>query len=246
MTEIRVENLTITIGKQKIVDKFNLTFKPGEIWGILGANGVGKTTLLHTLTGLRAPDNGKVLLNEINLKNVNAKKRAQKIGLLAQDTEFSFPSTVFETAMIGRYPYAKKWFGELREDIELINQALATMCLTDFIHRSVGTLSGGEKRRLALATLLTQDPDIYLLDEPTNHLDLSQKIRTLSLLQQLARERHKTIIMVLHDIHLLRAFCERVIVMDFDGRCDYGDVARMLSAEHLSQIFPVETLQFLS
>jgi iron complex transport system ATP-binding protein len=242
---LRAQDLTINIGKQKVVDQFNLTFKPGEVWGILGANGVGKTTLLHTLAGLRAPDNGKVLLNEINLKKINAKKRAQKIGLLAQDTEFSFPSTVFETVMIGRYPYSKNWFGELREDVELTNQALALTHLTDFIHRPVITLSGGEKRRLALATLLTQDPDIYLLDEPTNHLDLSQKIRTLSLLQRLAREQGKTIIMVLHDIHLLRAFCDKVIVMDFNGRCDYGDCARMLSTGQLSQIFPAETLQFL-
>jgi len=242
---LRARNLTITIGKQKVVDQFNLAFKPGEVWGILGANGVGKTTLLHTLAGLRAPDNGKVLLDEVNLKKINIKKRAQKIGLLAQDTEFSFPSTVFETAMIGRYPYSKNWFGELCEDIELTNRALALTHLTDFIHRSVITLSGGEKRRLALATLLTQEPDIYLLDEPTNHLDLPQKIRTLSLLRKKAHEQHKTVIMVLHDIHLLRAFCDKVIVMDFDGQCDYGDCAEMLSTEHLSQIFPTEILNFL-
>jgi iron complex transport system ATP-binding protein len=242
---LRAQDLTITIGKQKVVDQFNLAFKPGEVWGILGANGVGKTNLLKTLVGLRAPNNGEVLLNEINLKNFNAKKRAQKIGLLAQDTEFSFPSTVFETAMIGRYPYAKKWFGELREDIALTNQALTTMQLNDFTHRAVATLSGGEKRRLALATLLTQNPDIYLLDEPTNHLDLSQKIRTLSLLRELAEQQGKIIIMVLHDIHLLRAFCDKVIVMDFDGRCSYGDCPKMLSTEHLSQIFPAEILNFL-
>lgn len=243
---LRLRDLTINIGKQKIVDQFNLAFQPGEVWGILGCNGVGKTTLLHTLMGLRVPDCGSVLLNEMDLKKINGKKRAQKIGLLAQDTEFSFPSTVFETAMIGRYPYAKKWLGELREDIELTNQALTTMQLNNFTHRAVATLSGGEKQRLALAALLTQDPDIYLLDEPTNHLDLPQKIRILSLFRGLAEQHGKTIIMVLHNIHLLRSFCDKVIVMDFDGRCDYGDVARMLSAEHLAQIFPVETLQFLS
>lgn len=237
-------DLTINIGKQKIIKQFNLTFVPGEVWGILGVNGVGKTTFLHTLAGLRVPDSGKVLLNEIDLKKIKPKKRAQKIGLLAQDTDFSFPSTVFETVMIGRYPYAKKWFGEAHEDIELTRQALATMQLNDFSHRAVATLSGGEKRRLVLAGILAQNPDIYLLDEPTNHLDLPQKIRTLSLLRELAEQQGKTIIMVLHDIHLLRAFCDKVIVMGFDGWCDHGEAASVLSAKSLNQIFPAEILGF--
>jgi iron complex transport system ATP-binding protein len=242
---LRVKDLTINIGKQKIIEQLNLEFKPGEVWGILGPNGVGKTTFLHTLSGLRAADNGEVLLNEIDVKKFNPKQRAQKIGLLAQDTEFSFPATVFETALIGRYPYSKKWFGEMRDDFELTNKALTAVQLNNFADRLVTTLSGGERRRLALATVLTQDPDIYLLDEPTNHLDLQQKIRALSLLKQLTLSQHKTIIMVLHDIHLLRNFCDKVIVMQFDGKCNYGDCTQMLSFEQLGQVFPVEVLRLL-
>jgi len=245
MTSISTQNLTITVADQQIVEKLNIDFLPGEIWGVLGPNGAGKTTLLHTLAGLRETDDGKILLDKMDIRNFSAKKRAQKIGLLAQDTDFSFPSTVFESALIGRYPHSKNWFGELNSDIELTNQALVTMQMEKFLHRSANTLSGGEKRRLAFAAVLTQDPDIFLLDEPTNHLDLAQKIRTLTLLKQLAKEKRKVVIMVLHDITLLRNFCDNVIVMGLSGQCNYGDCSQMLSAENLNQIFPTEILEFL-
>jgi iron complex transport system ATP-binding protein len=115
--------------------------------------------------------------------------------------------------------------------------------LTALQNRFVTTLSGGEKRRLALAMLLAQDPDIYLLDEPTNHLDIQQKVRVLSLLHQLAKQQHKIIIMVLHDINLMRAFCDKIIL--FGAKANYfaGECADILCSAKLQSIFSVETLQ---
>jgi iron complex transport system ATP-binding protein len=177
------------------------------------------------------------------LHAIKSKQRARKIGLLAQDTEFAFPGTVFETALLGRYPYASNWLRDSTADIGCVNQALAAVQLTALQNRFVTTLSGGEKRRLALAMLLAQDPDIYLLDEPTNHLDIQQKVRVLSLLHQLAKQQHKIIIMVLHDINLMRAFCDKIIL--FGAKANYfaGECADILCSAKLQSIFSVETLQ---
>lgn len=235
---IYTRDLTVSIGKQKIVENFTLEFLPGEIWGILGANGVGKTTLLHTLAGLHAPDNGAVWLGENKLQQLGAKQRARKIGLLAQQAEFSFPGTVFETAMLGRYPHSNSWFGNTDTDVAMTQQALVTMQLDRLAQREVETLSGGERQRLMIAALLAQDPEVYLLDEPTNHLDLPQKSQLLSLLAKLAHQQHKTVIMVLHDIHSLRTYCDKALLMDFNGYNSYGSSAQLLIPEQLQRIFP--------
>jgi iron complex transport system ATP-binding protein len=246
MTTLATKNLTVSIADNVLLREFNITFLPGEIWGILGPNGAGKTTFLHTLAGLHEPTTGKVSLNDTDIQKIKPKMRAQKIGLLLQDTEFLFPSTVLETAMMGRYPYSKHWFYTPNDDIKITKQSLAHTQLTSFEQRSITTLSGGEKRRLALATLLTQDPDIYLLDEPTNHLDIQQKVKALSLLRDLAKQKNKTVIMILHDLHLIRMFCDNLILMGTNGKNIFGPCADLLDDKILGQFFPEEVLEIYS
>ena len=99
----------------------------------------------------------------------------------------------------------------MKKDIEFAKQILAEVGLSQFEHRTVTNLSGGEKRKLMLAILLIQNPDIYLLDEPTNHLDMQQRVQMLARLTKLARQQHKIVIMILHDVHLISHFCDHII-----------------------------------
>lgn len=229
MTRLSTENLSVGIQEKCFVHRLSMTFNPGEIWGIFGPNGAGKTTLLHTLAGLLKPQSGAIMIDSTPIQNIKPKERAKKIGVLFQDIDFPFPSTVLESAMIGRFPYQSQSFYHLTEDQEIALEALASMNLTHFLHRNVQTLSGGEKRRLAIATLLTQDPQILMLDEPTNHLDIEHQVQLLKQLKTFAKHKNKTIIMILHNLSHLAHYCDKTLVFNYLDQLFCGDTSHMIA-----------------
>jgi len=164
---LQVTDLRLGIPDRAPGKPVSLTIEAGQCWGLLGPNGVGKTTLLHTLAGLRAPFSGSIDLAGRSLTQTRRRIVAQQIGLVLQHHQDGFPATVLETALIGRHPYLRPWQWESADDRARAQQALERMELAEMAQREVQTLSGGERQRLALATLLTQDPPLWLLDEPT-------------------------------------------------------------------------------
>lgn len=242
---LTIESLTLNIGKTAVCKELSIQFNPGEIWAILGVNGVGKSTLLHHLIDLEsASKHIKIDQNSLHHYKFHRKELAMKTGLLLQEYEYHFPCTVLEATLIGRHPYHSQWQWESKEDIEVATKALISTDLLDFKDRMVDTLSGGEKRRLNIATLLTQDPDYYLLDEPTNHLDLHAQIKILDLLQDHIQTNNKTGIIVIHDANLAYRYCSHVLMLFGQGKWASGTKKSMITADNLEQLYgqPIETL----
>ena len=169
--------------------------RAGECWVVVGPNGAGKSTLLQTLAGLRPPATGTVKLDGAPIASYAPRMRAQRLGFLPQDTFDAFPATALEIALGGRHPHVPRWHPESAADMRLARAALAAVGMGDAAMRDVQTLSGGERRRVALAMLLAQDPAVMLLDEPTNHLDVAHEVRSLELLAKLASERGRAVVM---------------------------------------------------
>ncbi len=163
--------LTIAAGGRMLVADLSLSLQPGEFLAVLGRNGCGKSLTLHALAGLNAPRRGRVLLNGADLHRLPRRQVARQLGLLPQDREESLSMTALESVMIGRHPHLSFWQREGAADEAIAQTALSQLGLRDFAMRLVPTLSGGEQRRVAMAALLAQAPQIYLLDEPSNHLD---------------------------------------------------------------------------
>jgi iron complex transport system ATP-binding protein len=141
-----------------------------------------------------------------------------------------------ESVLIGRHPHLSFWQWETANDARIARDALAAVDLADFATRRTDTLSGGERRRVAIAALLAQQPGIFLLDEPTNHLDPHHQLAVLSLFRQLA-DKGSTVIATLHDPTLAARFANRALLLFGDGRWTAGPTDATLSAETLSALY---------
>ncbi len=233
---LETRNLDVTIAGKAVCRGLDLAIEAGQCWAVLGRNGVGKTTLLHTLAGLREPECGDIRLQDKPLARLSRRSIARTLGVVFQDNEDPFPATVMETALIGRHPHLGNWRWERNDDKMRAMQALKNLRLESLANRPVSTLSGGERRRLAIATLLTQDPPLGLLDEPTNHLDLNFQVSVLELLKKLCT-RGQAMLMILHDINLALRFCDHLLLLLGNGRYLLGKTSSLGSSANLSLVY---------
>ncbi|MDY6978535.1 MAG: ABC transporter ATP-binding protein [Pseudomonadota bacterium] len=235
--KLQLDQLQLRRGRRILSQPFDLNIGDGQCWGILGSNGSGKTTLLHTLAGLHHDYLGQIRLDDQDIHRIARKQFARQVGLLLQTNEEAFPGTALETVLTGRHPHLKAWQWESGQDLALAREALQQVDLSGFEQRNLLTLSGGERRRLYIATLLAQQPQLYLLDEPANHLDLRHQHQLLGLLQQLCITQNKTVIMVLHDPNLAARYCDHVLLLHEDGNVEGGPAEELMTAERLSRLY---------
>jgi iron complex transport system ATP-binding protein len=229
--------INVQVGAITVANGLDLDIQAGQCWCLLGRNGIGKTTLLHTLAGLRAPAAGTVKLNGTPFNQLKRRDIARQLGILFQDNEDNFPATVFETVLQGRHPHLHSWQWETARDIEIASSALTRLGLGNFEKRNVQTLSGGERQRVAIATLLTQQTRMLFLDEPTNHLDLRHRLDILEILLTECRERQKAVFMVLHDINLAARFADHILLLLGDGETTAGSTQEILQTELLERLY---------
>lgn len=235
MSGLSIHSLQIKISDSILINDLSLTCEPTEIWGILGANGIGKTTLLKTIAKLHPFTKGNIIIQGQPLNTLTQKQMAAKVGVLFQETATLFPYTVFETIKMANRS----------NKIDYVNTLLQQFELTHLKNRLINTLSGGEKRRLEMAECLAQNPAIYLLDEPALHLDLKYKMETLNIFEREAKQRQKIILMVLHEIDLARHYCDKVLMLFGEGNTLVGDAKKLLTEENLVKLFklPSRSLQ---
>lgn len=229
-------SLTVDVAGRTLVRELSLDIARGSITCVLGCNGAGKTLTLHTLAGVREPASGSIRIGGRLLSSWPRKDLARTLGLLTQTTDDPFPSTVLETVLIGRHPHIGFWQWESERDADIARAALAAVEMRDLEARDVATLSGGERRRVAIATLLAQAPDVMLLDEPINHLDPHHQIALLRLLRANAAEG-RTIVMSLHDAGLAARFADYALLLFGSGQWQYGRVADVLTEESISRLY---------
>jgi iron complex transport system ATP-binding protein len=239
------EELSVSIGNICVVNELNLEIRAGQVWGLLGPNGIGKTTLIRCLAGLRNPDSGTVFLQDQELDSLPRRIVARHLGMLQQHTVYVFDASVLQTALTGRHPHLSHWQREGPGDLNKALQALESVDLDQLASRSVTGLSGGEARRLAFAALLVQDPEIMLLDEPTNHLDLRHQVQIMSMIREQVLNSGKAALAALHDVNLAARYCSHLLLLFGDGQWMAGESDDLLSADTLEKLFscPVERLE---
>jgi iron complex transport system ATP-binding protein len=234
-TMLTLDHLHVTVGGKRVCRDVNLRIETGQRWAILGVNGVGKTTLLHTLAGLREAQSGQVSAGDTAIQQMPARVRAQRVGLMSQDDDFAVETSVLDAVLLGRLPHLVWWRGEREEDVAIARAALRRVGLAQtFETRLCSTLSGGERRRVALATLLAQDVPLLILDEPTTHLDLHQQIALLDLLTGLSQH---TMLMSLHDVNLAARYCTHALLLFGEGEYSAGPLDALFDADSLTRLY---------
>ena len=226
----------MSVAGRCLVRDLSFNLGAGDVVCLLGPNGVGKSLTLHTLAGLRPPGRGSISLGGEDLAGLHRRRIAQRLGLLLQDDAETFPATVLSTALMGRHPHRTGTAADSPEDLSRALAGLRAMGLADFSARLVSTLSGGERRRLALARLLTQDPAILLLDEPVNHLDPRFQISVLEQVGALARA-NRAVLMTLHDPCLALRFASHALLLFTDGTWLLDTARAALTAANLERLF---------
>lgn len=233
---LEVRKLTVAIGGKIICRELDLIVNPGECWGVLGQNGVGKTTLLRTLAGLHMPQAGMVSWNGVALADHSRRNIAQHLGVLLQNEGGEFWGSVQEYVLLGRFPHRASWFGYNAQDEALAQQALAQMELEDLAQRPYNTLSGGERQRAAIAQALAQQAQFYLLDEPLQHVDLRHQAQSMQVFSRL-KEQGCAFMMVLHDTLWAQRCCDHLLLQFADGHVLHGTVQEMLTRAHLEALY---------
>ena len=236
---LEARGLTVSAGGRSLVTDLDLELWPGEALAVLGPNGVGKTLTLQTLAGLRAPAAGEVRVAGRPIAAWPRRMLAQQLGLLPQGTEDPFPATVMEEALIGRHPHLGFWQWESPQDQDIARRALVEVDLGGLEDRPLDTLSGGERRRLAVATLLVQDPGVWLVDEPTNHLDPQHRLGVMRLLAARAAQA-RAVVVTLHDVNLAAGWCARCLLLFGDGTWQLGPAAEVLSEAAVSRLYHMD------
>lgn len=232
-----LRGLQVVIDSTMVCASLDLTVRAGECWAVLGMNGVGKTTLLHTMAGLRGAQSGEIRLLGTRLTELPRREIAKRLALMPQLFEDAFPATVFEEALAGRNPHLPPWGWESTEDELITRAALVEVGLAALASRLTTTLSGGERRRVQLACLLAQDAPLMLLDEPVNHLDLHRQVMLLKLVREKVSGKQRAAVMSLHDVNLAARYCDHVLLMFGTGDCASGTVAEMLTEDLLSRVY---------
>lgn len=202
-------------GSAKIVAKdIDATISSGELTCLLGANGVGKSTLLRTLSAFQPPIGGEIEIMGKKLTEYTDKQLATVIGVVLTEKCSLRNMTVEELVGMGRSPYTGFWGNLGKEDKKIVGNAIAMVRIEDLKYRMVHTLSDGERQKVMIAKALAQETPVIFLDEPTAFLDFPSKVEIMQLLHHLSRSTNKTIFLSTHDLELALQIADKIWLMD--------------------------------
>jgi iron complex transport system ATP-binding protein len=237
--DLNVTGLNVQVGQRLLIGALGLSVQPGQLWCVLGRNGAGKSTLLRTLAGLRRPAPGAVLLNGQDLLKWSIQELARMRAFLPQQQTDTFSSSVIDTVLSARYPFHTSLSARLglesAADRRGARTALQQFKLEHLAERDVLSLSGGERRLVALATIFAQDTELLLLDEPAAHLDVDVAQRVFGVLRDAAGQG-QAVLATVHDPNLAARFATHVLQLQPGGSWLTGPVLS-LTAASLSETF---------
>ena len=241
MTNLEMQNVTLAYGQRSVVRELSFQVYPGELLGLVGPNGCGKTSIIKALSRVLTPESGRILLDGKELNGIARNELAKIIGVVPQNPSLPDTFTVFEVVILGRNPHLGLFNGETARDMAVVWQAMERTGITHLAKRRIGELSGGEKQRVTIARVLAQEPRVILLDEPTANLDISQQMDILDLITGMCREKNTAGLIAIHDLNIAAQYCTRIIMLKNGQIHGEGIPSEVITAENVREVFGADT-----
>ncbi len=236
---LKVSGVHFAYKDKEVLRDISFEVKPGELLGLLGPNGVGKTTLLKCINKIHAPKSGDIFVNGYRIDTLSERMIAHHLSYVPQSAHSNFPITVLDTVMMGRYPFLN--FKVTQKDKTIVFNLLERMGLTDMAFRQINRLSGGERQRVFIARAIAQEPKVILLDEPTSNLDMSHQLETLKLLRKTIQENKIAAVMTIHDLNLASMFCDKGLMLKDKKVYAYGTCQDVINEVNIKAVYGVNT-----
>lgn len=236
---IRIENLSFSYEKTKVLEKVSMDFCDAGVYGILGPNGAGKSTLLKLIGGILKIPKNHIFIDDIDLTTISRKEMATKIAYVPQQFSPTYAFSVEALLEMGRHPYHGQFDILSKEEHEMVDYAIEVTGLGHLRRSFITELSGGELQRVMIARALVQDTPIIVLDEPISHLDIHYQKEIIGLLNKIATERNKLIITVLHDMNVGLNHCDYIHLL-FNHKVLSGKPSEVLTIDIVSDVYKTE------
>lgn len=246
MDSIRIDNLTFAYDSRVIFNDLSVSFPQGGFCSVLGPNGSGKTTLLKCIVGLLKPDSGMITLDGKPLADYKMMDLARTIAYVPQYQDIVFDISVFDYVLLGRNPYQTPWEMQRPEDKEVVEEALNKCNVWGYRDRLLQALSGGERQRVMVARAMAQQTGIMLLDEPLSNIDVTHKFGIMDILQELNEEQGVSILIILHDLPIAKAYSKEILLLKEGEKLQFGDKNAVLTEGNIRNCFDLSDVYLIS
>jgi iron complex transport system ATP-binding protein len=238
-SSLELRDVRAAYGSNEVLHGIDVSASAGEVVGLVGPNGCGKTTLVRVASRTLRPTSGDVRVGARDPYAMSGREAARVVAVVPQDVLPAFDISVLEFVMMGRSPFLSRWGSGSERDWEAVREAMEAVAVQHLADRSMVELSGGERRRVVLAQALAQEAPVLLLDEPTTHLDIRHVIELHQLMRQLAATRGTAVLAVLHDLTLAAAACDRLVAMSEGSIVAEGRPDEVVTVELLRDVYRV-------
>jgi iron complex transport system ATP-binding protein len=234
--KLKVDNIWFSYNSAPVLDKVTFKLGCGEVLAVVGPNGSGKSTLLKCIDQILKPKSGVIRIEGKKINDYSNEDVAKKMGYVPQSNGKSFPSTVFDTILLGRKPHIR--WGPTSTDFNIVSKVINSLKLEDLTLRDINELSGGQRQKVIIGRALAQEPSILLLDEPTANLDLKHQLEVLKLVREQANKGVSAIIAI-HDLNLALRYSDKILMLD-KGKVFAAGGLDVLTPENIESVYDVK------
>jgi iron complex transport system ATP-binding protein len=237
MIDLELQNVTLGYWRKPVVQDISIGVKSGEILGIVGPNGCGKSTIIKALARIIKPFSGSILLNGRDLSRISRMELSRILGVVPQMPLLPSTFTAFEIVLMGRNPHLGLLQYESKKDTAIAWKAMEKTSTQHLASRRIGQLSGGEIQSIVIARVLAQQTKGILLDEPTANLDIGRQIDILDLIKELCVKGNLTVVIAMHELNLAAQYCDRLVLVN-KGRILYqGEPKEVITEDNISEVY---------